>query len=498
MADAPRLAVVASPVDTFVRPAPPKSAQLADALQSLVQPVQKLGGTIFDKSVQDATDAATRAAAVSHAKSYADAVANGEIKAGFNPWFRKAFNEQRGFALGQEVKQRALTAYQTWDGKDSADPNAFQDFLADQIKSGLDGVTDADILRGAEPQLRILQQNLGERHAQYVADKTEQGLNESVSSTLLNSLRETNDPTNLTQFAQNIEDAKVRFKATGYSLAHLNVDTANAVFSRALESNDERYLALLKAPRADGTPAIGDIPEFALKIEQVRGEVRQNIYHAQQAEADARRAQEADFKANALSALIAKRNAEGTGFRLTSQDMDQLLLGFGDPGEALRFVNAFRNSYQTDDNSTIQAVRAAALGNPGEVTALYQTGRISADQYADFFPRAVSAAKGNRAEARAEASAARASSSRTAKLRGDSDDNNGVLVWDGRPIFVPPNVPNIQATTLTQLRRDLTSKDPLRQRGAVQLLTKLAGGPEGADWYFKIISPYRGPAYLNR
>lgn len=89
---------------------------------------------------------------------WAEAVKSGQVPANSSPIFMEAYKRQQGNLMGTSMRDNFNAAYQQWDGRNSDDPEVFQEFLSQFITEHVT-TNDPDILHGLNPHLRALTEN---------------------------------------------------------------------------------------------------------------------------------------------------------------------------------------------------------------------------------------------------------------------------------------------------------------------------------------------------
>ena len=152
---------VARPVSTYVRPATPARSSLHDVAKGLG--ALDRGMSSFLKKRQGKQDKADkiRGEAAFHKANqtgWAEAVKSGQVPANSSPIFMEAYKRQQGNLMGTSMRDNFNAAYQQWDGRNSDDPEVFQEFLSQFITEHVT-TNDPDILHGLNPHLRALTEN---------------------------------------------------------------------------------------------------------------------------------------------------------------------------------------------------------------------------------------------------------------------------------------------------------------------------------------------------
>ncbi|WP_284765074.1 hypothetical protein [Agrobacterium sp. CFBP2214] len=109
------------------------------------------------KQKQDDADKVRAEAAFNsnNALGWAEAVKQGKVPANASPVFMKAYKAAQGNLAGIQLREKFNGAYLNWDGRNSNDPQAFQTFLGDFIKSNVQ-TDDPDMLAPLNEHVRQL------------------------------------------------------------------------------------------------------------------------------------------------------------------------------------------------------------------------------------------------------------------------------------------------------------------------------------------------------
>ena len=152
---------VARPVSTYVRPATPARSSLHDVAKGLGALDRGMSSFLKERQgKQDKADKIQGEAAFHKANQtgWAEAVKSGQVPANSSPIFMEAYKRQQGNLMGTSMRDNFNAAYQQWDGRNSDDPEVFQEFLSQFITEHVT-TNDPDILHGLNPHLRALTEN---------------------------------------------------------------------------------------------------------------------------------------------------------------------------------------------------------------------------------------------------------------------------------------------------------------------------------------------------
>ena len=272
----------ATPVNTFVspaRPAPSPLHELADGLSSL----DKGLSSFMDKrkADQDKADKIRGEAAFhkNNSVGYAEAVKQGLIPANASPNFVRAYKNQQGNLSGLKLSDSFNAAYNQWEGRNSDDPEVFQQFLTDFI-SGAVGTDDPDILEGLNPHLGNLAQSAFSHHSNERATAT---YNDAVSTNGAVSGEAIDQASDLglstregTDYDGLWEQLTIqRQQATGSGILESDYDKTlvDAITAKAIEHGDPQLLELLDRNIPGDDHALSSYPEFRDAKQNALGEL---------------------------------------------------------------------------------------------------------------------------------------------------------------------------------------------------------------------------------
>jgi hypothetical protein len=169
-----RLNPVASPTDQFVRVGPTPRSPLFDLASSLSEFEGSLQGLVADRMKEENDAEALRAEKQfieNNEENFAEAVRTGRIPAYASPSFVKSYKAAEGRKVARNLTSNIVQSYETWDGREADDASGYAPWVAAQVKQGLEGIEDPDILRSALPGVRSLTERLGAQHAQNIGER---------------------------------------------------------------------------------------------------------------------------------------------------------------------------------------------------------------------------------------------------------------------------------------------------------------------------------------
>lgn len=173
---------VASPVDAYVRPAEPARSSLHDLANGLSALDSGLSSFLGKRqAAQKDLDKIRGEAAFNRANQvgWAEAVKQGLVPANASPTFMEAYKRSQGNLAGLQLRDKFNLEYQTWEGRNSDDPNAFQGFLGDFLSRNVSTVDDPYVLEGLNPHV---QQLYSDGYSTYSTERGNAAYNGAVST----------------------------------------------------------------------------------------------------------------------------------------------------------------------------------------------------------------------------------------------------------------------------------------------------------------------------
>ncbi|KQZ54453.1 hypothetical protein ASD54_03665 [Rhizobium sp. Root149] len=160
-----QLRPVASPVDTFIKPAPSPLRGLAESLATANSGLQTYLSTVDEKQKRQDDIQARADFLRDHTGEMARAVTEGKLPAHYSPQYVRSFKQAQGSAAGDTLRTKWQDAWDNWQGKDSEDPNAFTTFFGEFVRNNV-GSQDPDVLAGLVPHVEALQANATTQYTQ--------------------------------------------------------------------------------------------------------------------------------------------------------------------------------------------------------------------------------------------------------------------------------------------------------------------------------------------
>lgn len=301
----------AAPVSTYVNPGPSPLREFADALSKIDQPLKQF---LDDRAAKQAEEDRLRGEAAfynDNAGDIAEAVSGGKLPAHYSPAFVKGFKAAQGNVAGNSLRSQFAAAWDAWEGKNTDDPQAYQQFVSGFLKQHLGENVDPDVLRGLLPHVRQLEADGFGMYTDYRHQQTVQGsLDAHVAGAsqdideLDREGRSTPEGTNYPVVFQKIAEKRTAFVASGGNPEAFDKSMMDAMSAKILETRDPGLLAFFdqKIPGKDYT--YGDSP-YGQKVKlETTNRLEVIARQAQSAESEAQKAADKKRKDDATRQAI--------------------------------------------------------------------------------------------------------------------------------------------------------------------------------------------------
>jgi muramidase (phage lysozyme) len=310
----------AAPTDSFVRP--PAREDRSSNLESLAQGLAKfdagLSSFLEQRQAKQNEEDALLAQADFHknnAKGYAQAVADGTIPPQASQAYVRTYKQQEGVNAGHVLEQKFNAAYESWDGKNSEDPQAFSGFLSGFLKENLAQHQDPDVLRGLMPRVHQLGASAVGRRIQDRAAATRQAADNAYSAATDNTLDvartsalETGKSIDYDGTFQTLDGLRETQLGIGRTQAEVDKTLVDTVTAKALEVRDPNWLKYLERKVPGKDYSFADTPygraakaEAISKLEVLN---RQDVVSAKQQKTDQDKAIKEDATRQAVAWMI--------------------------------------------------------------------------------------------------------------------------------------------------------------------------------------------------
>lgn len=286
---------VASPVESYVRPAEPSRSSLHDVAQGLAAFDTGLQTWLQKREQeQDKADAVRGEAAFNrnNQAGWAEAVATGVVPANASPVFMESYKTTQGNHMGVRLREQFNTEYATWEGRNSDDPEAFDTFLSDFISNNIT-TDDPYILSGLNPHIEALTESA---YQTYSTDRANTIYNDHVDTraAVVGDMIDHASIQGVTLETGTDYDALMsdilfeREQALGSGIRRNDYDKqlVAAIAAKAIEHGDPMLLEMLDETLPGYDVALSSLPEYR--------DIKANTIDALEAEARRRMTAEAD------------------------------------------------------------------------------------------------------------------------------------------------------------------------------------------------------------
>lgn len=366
---------VAAPVDPFVTAqVPSRDTSLQDLARSLSTLGGSLGEMMGKRDREAEENDRLRGEAAFHAgnpQGFAQGVASEAIPAQYSQSFMRGFKQAQGDAAGADLQDRFSAAYDTWEGKTSTDPQAFQNFLGGFLKDNIK-TNDPDVLRGLLPRVRQLGANFQQKHIGDVSRATMQGALETEAARNDQLIKAASSAGLGAKTGMDyagtfgtIEANRAAALSRGVNKDKYDQQVVDGITSAAIELGDRKVLDFLdrKVPGADftwsNTPYGQDAKRKAIETIDTAG--RKAVAEAEKNRREAKAAEKDAVTRDTINAILKDPNAP----------LPEDLLARGEKVDADFRVNAITwrdkmgKGTQTSDNGEVLRVTREILDGGG-------------------------------------------------------------------------------------------------------------------------------------
>ncbi|WP_266031230.1 M15 family metallopeptidase [Brucella intermedia] len=230
---------------------------------------------------------------------WAEAVRQGKVPADSSPIYMEWYKKQQGNLAGVKLRDKFLTDYQQWEGRNSADQAGYSKFVSDWVASNVGDEQDADVLRGLAPHLDALSTEGYDLFARERTARIKEGARATSGALLTDSIVKANGAaraagTDIDQEAlwQNIITQREEAVSRGELGSDFDKLTVDSILLEAERQGDESLLKLLDKKLPGSEFSMSYDPEVRAKIEQTRTNITNGMATKATREATLRERQE--------------------------------------------------------------------------------------------------------------------------------------------------------------------------------------------------------------
>lgn len=262
---------IASPVNSYVRPAEPAPSglhQIAEGLSSLDVGMNNF--LVGRRKKQEDADKIRAEAAFNknNAVGWEEAVRRGLVPANASPVFMESYKAAQGNLAGIQLREKFQGAYLNWEGRNGNDPAAFQGFISDFIKTNVQ-TDDPAVLKTLNEHV---QQLWADGHGQWTEESSKSVYNSSLNTRAAiagRSIDAANDEglgtgkgTDYSTLWQTILKQREEGLKAGHRREDIDKEVVNTIAAKALEHGDPALLDLLDNMVPGDEVRLSDLPDF--------------------------------------------------------------------------------------------------------------------------------------------------------------------------------------------------------------------------------------------
>ncbi len=276
--------VTTSAVDTFY--APPKLSvdpsinALANSLSSIVPSLRRYSIQQDELAKEEAKGEAAVAFRKNNMKSFKQAVKEGKIPEGANPYFVEAYVQQE---LIQKAKQFKDELYAAWKNEGIANntaPNAFEEFFARKSaefkdSQKLDGYDPSDIASAFIPNAEAARASLFERHINTRIEVIETENRKLLSNNTISAIENNIDASgtfDISGLGQDLTKISADLISRGMNGNDVNSILIDTISQQASDLENEDVLDVLSEIKT-ATGTLADTAYAKEKVEQAENEI---------------------------------------------------------------------------------------------------------------------------------------------------------------------------------------------------------------------------------
>ncbi|GAB1717048.1 MAG: hypothetical protein NTAFB05_20900 [Nitrobacter sp.] len=380
---------VAAPVNAeFRHPAasgPSPLHGIAEALSAISGDLAAWGAKQKQKQDEEDTLRGEAAFYEGTAGGYAQGVADGVIPADKSPKFIEGYKRAMGMSAGISLDSYLGESFQQWTDKTNPDPEAFNQWFGNTVKSQLK-TQDPDIIRGLAPYLRSAGQKY---HSMWQSEVTQNTQNTAlasygaaIASTIddaISDAQQDGTTLNLDQLGTNIDAIRDHGKGIGLRNDQVDKLVADTIQVKALTSRDPTLLSLFDRKSASGPP-LGDTPHgLAVKAEVTSSLMR--LWKTEESEARLQQERQDKLAANTAKRTIVEQILKDPNAPIDEQQLAPILkLDDNFKLDLMKWRDDIRTRNIIDDPSKVSLLYQDILSGGGDgvekVTSAIRSGDV--------------------------------------------------------------------------------------------------------------------------
>ncbi|MCL6706691.1 M15 family metallopeptidase [Pseudomonas sp. R2.Fl] len=277
---------IASPVNTYVRPADPGRSSLRDLAEGLAAFDSGLGGFLQKRRQEQEEADYQRGLMESYRQQgpgWEEGVRRGLIPPSKSPRFMEGLRTGQGNLAGIRLRSQFLKEFLQWEGRDKGDDAAFQAFFTDFVTKNVPEDSHPDFLTGIQPHLKALSE---EGFSTFDRDTANAVYGEGLrtdSASLTEVIRTHEEdgqasPTGIDYEAIWANALTIRQEALKRGTLHADIDAylVDTIILNAERTKDEGLLAILDKTLPDQEHPMS----YGLEVQKKRDDAAERIANA--------------------------------------------------------------------------------------------------------------------------------------------------------------------------------------------------------------------------
>ncbi|SEB54556.1 Muramidase (phage lambda lysozyme) [Nitratireductor aquibiodomus] len=278
---------VASPVNTYVRPADPDRSPLHELAQGL-SALDEGMSAFLDKRTKEQNDLDKQRGIAAFNRSnhtaWGEAVRQGLVPPNASPVFMEWYKKSQGNVQGLKLRDKFAIEYQQWDGRNSGDPGAFEQFVGSFLKNNLGEENDPHVLAGLNPHVDSLFTESFDRFNRERADTVYSGAVGTQGSLIISTIdglesqgKTSETGTDYEAMWSSITALREEALTTGVLAKDYDGMIVDSIILEAERTNNTELLQLLERKLPDAEHPMS----YDIKVREKRDRALDNIGNAQ-------------------------------------------------------------------------------------------------------------------------------------------------------------------------------------------------------------------------
>jgi len=375
------------------------SKELVQSLGSVIPSLQRLDKQRYEFEAEDNKIEGSKAQSLLK-KNFKQAVADGDIPEGANPYFVIGYNQLEVKDLGKKFISYIKDEYAQNQGQflDDPNPDVLNNFIDEKldawsVENNVWGYDSKTVLENFEPSVNGVRSELNSILSSQRLGVMSTKFNQIFGSQIVNDIEEADNlvvPEDYvgsdTDYRNNVIALKINQKINEFrdvkDIVALNTETVASIIAYAKENLDEDILDIAKLLKTSGDSSLYDIPKYTTELE--------NAYYwilsKQEKDRQDRKTRDKDIRNEKIQtgkdSFVEWYDSQAFDGNVPSSQETQLWLlenNLNTINELATFVKSYENAYDgqalKSDKDTLESFNRLIVLNPYDETIIDQLER---------------------------------------------------------------------------------------------------------------------------